>query len=255
MKTQLKYLVIIFFISTILIPIIKCQDTDENKFQQLEIITPQEITEGENFNVTILANGTTVGYVTIIYNNSENEIITETNNQGNIILTAPTSLLNNENIPITISATKTGYYSDEIIINITNLPNLIIHKQRSWVESGKQYIISVTDNLGSPIKDAQVAFYDGSIYYTDDNGNVTITAPDTRNSEERWEISVSKVGYASGKDYIYIRYSSADYSLIFFILCPFILLIVAIIIVLFIILHDKNQSKNDNNLDKKGGVN
>jgi hypothetical protein len=145
--------------------------------EELAIIAPQEIDEGERFEIKVETADEELPVENVLVTVEWNEYNYYTNSYGIAALTAPSVI---ETIDYIITANKAGYQqvSTSITVRDTGVPTvkqLEIDAPSSVVE-GASFQVTVTAD-DEPISNVTVEFLDEE-YNTDNNGAATIEAPD-----------------------------------------------------------------------------
>jgi hypothetical protein len=170
----------------------------------LKIQSPSKINEGITFNIFVYAeiNQTSETCFQPVPNATVNvgwnnfSYFTDIN--GKVTLTAP--LVNNDEI-YTITATKTGYYPDEVKILIINIqPRLVIYAPSSVYE-GMNFGVEVF--AGNQTVSGVTVVFNNESKTTSMNGSVSFTAPPV-NESTTFEIYAYKQGYNSATSTILV---------------------------------------------------
>jgi hypothetical protein len=243
---------LLFFLGSLVI-------AQEEELKELELIIPTELNENEKFTITVISNGTAVENVMVIYNNSISERIYETDSSGEITVYTPEITSNNEMITLNIFAAKKGYFANETIINITNLPNLFFKGKRSQFEPNESILITILDNFGNPVENVKIEITDYTnvimTYYTDTDGKVTIVAPDKDYIQGYYQIIASKDGYSIADKSIEVFTPHYDFSVfivaVLFPLISFITIAFILILVVYPYMKKKNGDNDKSNEEGK----
>ena len=174
-------------------------DITDGSYEQIN-----EIFEGEYFLVStyILNESDIPTYqvnVKIEFDGKTYQIIAEGENPE-LLFEAPQV---SEDTLFIIKASKVGFSSDNLTINVLNKPQLIITPDAYTVEANKQFSVIVTDENGKYIKGATVGIQsctgEGSTDITNDNGRAWLIAPEIHS-----EITLiaQKDGYSTFKPVI-----------------------------------------------------
>jgi len=227
-------------------------DITDGSYEQIN-----EIFEGEYFLVStyILNESDIPTYqvnVKIEFDGKTYQIIAEGENPE-LLFEAPQV---SEDTLFIIKASKVGFLSDNLTINVLNKPQLIITPDAYTVEANKQFSVIVTDENGKYITGATVGIQsctgEGSTDITNDNGRAWLIAPEIHS-----EITLiaQKDGYSTFKPVI-LGVNRNPGSIELLIQNPYAPIFIAIVLLVFAIfyvnLRQKNTMvKNSNKVFKK----
>ena len=227
---------------------IVCSEPIDNNDLILDIESPEEIVETNIFTVTILANETPVEDVIVIFIDNirlyrKEYYIERTDSYGKVQFTAPSLTQGTIDRTYTLFAMKVGFIANEKNITIKNIPNLQIKEEIKTKYNHDEIVtITVIDYSSKPVVNATIEFED-NLYYSDDNGKVSLTMPSYNG---KYELKIVKEGYANVVYDIYINELYQDFSPMIgfiFILLLFIALIIFLIIIFAITLKKKFKKK------------
>ena len=251
MKKNLYFFAFFLFL-IFLLPNVICQAANGYS-NTLEIITPQNMNECEEFNITILSNGTPVPDVIVMIKNSASKYfsvknIKETNDNG-IIAYTPPEIYSESKSYLTIIAAKVGYITNETIVHIIDLPNL--RTTDTPVLYGNEiYNAIVKDDSGNLINNAEVSIWDKNFTtmyvknYTDENGEVTLRAPSEPGT---YFYKSVKTGYASGESIFFVftpdPLINIDFNVLFFYLFLFTIFVIIPVVIFYVIFRNKSKKK------------
>ena len=201
-------LILIIVLISVFYPVVSNVQAEDD---QLYIIAPTEINEGEQFEVTITDQASNlINNAQVVFSSTVDDIeIYYTNSTGKVLITAP----NVEQDKIyNISSKKVGYLSSNEVITILNnetveLDQLIISGP-DQVNEGENFQVTITiyDPMGEvsiPINQATVIFND-NYYITNSEGKATLKAPSV-DQDTTYMIYVSKLDYEEGSSSIIVR--------------------------------------------------
>ncbi|MHA1499943.1 MAG: hypothetical protein ACTSRT_20640 [Promethearchaeota archaeon] len=212
----------------------------------LNIDSPEEIIETYGFTVTIMTNETPVEDVIVILMDNirrfkEPFIIEKTDSLGQVQFTAPQIIYSRYNKTYSIFASKVGYITNEKIITVINIPNLLIKEEiKSGYKKDEIVTITIIDNSSKSITGATIRLEDNT-YYSGDNGKVTLTMPSYNGY---YKLIITKEGYANYLTDIRVNEPYLDYSPLIGFLCAvfgFVAFIVILIIVIFLIYRERKK--------------
>jgi len=154
---------------------------------ELELtVSAPSVNEGEQFTVTATSGGQPVAGVTVTVVGTT--LTGTTGTDGTITFTAPDVATT---ATYTITGTKTGYTSATTYIQVVNLPQLIVTVDKTVVNEGEKFTVTVTSG-GSMISGAAVTL-DGTTKYTT-AGTATFTAPEV-DKDTTYTITATLTGY------------------------------------------------------------
>jgi len=154
---------------------------------ELELtVSAPSVNEGEQFTVTATSGGQPVAGVTVTVVGTT--LTGTTGTDGTVTFTAPDVATT---ATYTITGTKTGYTSATTYIQIVNLPQLIVTVDKTVVNEGEKFTVTVTAG-GNMISGAAVTL-DGTTKYTT-AGTVTFTAPEV-DKDTTYTITATLTGY------------------------------------------------------------
>jgi hypothetical protein len=160
---------------------------DTQTEQLIYLDAPLSVGEGKLFEVvTQSVAGAYLENVQISFNDQ----LFFTNESGRILLNSPYI---NEDTDFVITANKEGYVTAVHTISILNQPDLTIETPSSITEQ-ETFIVTITAN-NEPVEMVTVVF-DGSSYYTDEQGKVILIAPSVGFTSSYW-ITATLDGYTS----------------------------------------------------------
>lgn len=147
-----------------------------------------QVEENEEF-IVIVRNGSSTGSplegVTVLFHGT-----TETTNaEGKVTFMAPSVT---STIPYELLATLVGHAEDAVMIQIINVPKLVIILESAEVTAGSEFTVVIADDLGAAIIGATILF-DGETYTSSSNGKAKLSAPDEEGTST---ITASKANFA-----------------------------------------------------------
>ncbi len=174
---------------------IKVENSEDELTLEMDI--PGYVYEEDVFQVSVTANNLPVENVQIGFNQE----LYQTDTNGQITLTAPSVSQDTEFI---ITASKTGYINAQDTLTVRKSPDgtsleLIVPGS---VSEGNTFQVSVTSD-GYAVEYVIVTFQ-GKNYLTDDNGRLTIHAPEVIH-DTSFKITALKTGYTSDEKWITIK--------------------------------------------------
>ena len=213
LKTKGDYVAILYILSILLFSNIFISNLADAQEEELILdITGEsyeqidEIFEGEQFLVStyILSESGLPTYqvgVEVEFNGKIYQITIEDEN-FEINIDAPQV---SEDTMFTVKASKTGFTSDSVTINVLDKPQLIIIPDGNayTVEANKQFSVKVTDENGKPVMGATVGIQsctgEDYIKSTDNNGRAWLVAPE---GHSEITLIAQKDGYTNCKPVI-----------------------------------------------------
>jgi len=176
-----------------------------DKPPQLEIQSPSQVIEGENFQITITCKNKPIANAKVTVGWMSGSIYYYSNSNGTVFLTAPQV---NNNTQFFITASKTLYQSKTVWITVTDTPKLEIIVQPTVLEGEDFPVFVFTNQTGEPVQDAIVTFVNES-FITDYNGSCMLTAPEVQYSTwTNFSINTSKQGFLPDSESISVIDSS-----------------------------------------------
>jgi len=164
---------------------------------ELELtVSAPSVNEGEQFTVTATSGGQPVAGVTVTVLGTD--LSDTTGTDGKVTFTAPDVATT---ATYTITGTKTGFTSATTYIQIVNLPQLIVTVDKTVVNEGEKFTVTVTAG-GSMISGAAVTL-DGTTKYTT-AGTITFTAPEV-DKDTTYTITATLTGYKQGSTTITVK--------------------------------------------------
>ena len=147
-----------------------------------------QVEENEEF-IVIVRNGSSTGSpiegVMVLFHGT-----TETTNaEGKVTFMAPSVT---STIPYELLATLVGHAEDAVMIQIINVPKLVIILESTEVTAGSEFTVVIADDLGAAIIGATILF-DGETYTSSSNGEAKLSAPDEEGTST---ITASKANFA-----------------------------------------------------------
>lgn len=147
----------------------------------LELDIPDSVYENEEVTITVTSDGDEVKDASITFGDAE---IGSTDSDGELVY-IPT-----ETGTFTVTATKSGYVSDDAEIEVLYQPKVLEVAAPLVVDRGESIVISVTSE-GSGVSGVSVKFGSNDLGTTPSSGNITYT-PDEVGT---FTITASKTGY------------------------------------------------------------
>ena len=208
MKCGYKTVVGIIFIVLFLFSLsLSLSSSSENKQLQILVVNKDmaiidEIQEGEEFGVYVVDSNDPTQYplsdLTIVFNGEEHYV--DENNPDTYPICYLIAPEVNEDTSMQITAIKSGYANAYQTITILNIKKLMIFPASIDIEAGKLLEITVRDEDGNPISNAEVNFTVPGVkaltIFTDENGVAEFNVPSVE-KETSLFITASKIGYKS----------------------------------------------------------
>ncbi len=156
---------------------------------QLEIDSPEAVTEGSELTVTVTANDIAISDANVIFN----DVTRSTNENGIVTFTAPEFTEGSDN-EYTITATHPDYHdAGSVTITITEVTvlNKLVINAPSNVDERKPFTVSVSNDGTNEVVESATVSFNEITQLTDSNGEANFTAPEV-STDSPYSISASK---------------------------------------------------------------
>ncbi len=163
-----------------------CQPGEDEQFLQIQ--SPLQVYESEQFYVQILLNNEPLANATVLFHNQ----IKYSNTTGYTSFIAP-RVLPNETNTYEIIAYKNRLTPVSINISVENRPQLFALLEKTTMYTSTVFRITVVDDEGRLIENTTL-FFNNKKYTTNKNGSMLLTTPEV-NKSTVYMIRLEKNGY------------------------------------------------------------